>query len=498
MSTVPIFDPQGNVRMIPADQKDAAIKAGGQFAVKMQAPDKSIRWVPRNQYQAAVQAGGVLAQQPQADATVSAIPGHAPKEKPVSKFAKGTTPYEKVSEYATEFGHKVLEPMAPAIAGALGGLAGGAVAGPVGAVAGAGVGGAAAGAAKGETAGGVAVEGLKQAGYEAGGRLAGAALGRIGKPLAEKIPAELMEKYPVLKHLLAAPEKSPAVSKKAVQYLTTASGEEAHAPIAATIGDIEKTVEQMPKVDRTVKGFLNVVNTAKDEMNKESGAAMFPIVNKQTVPISISDRIRSLITPNLAKTAEGRAEAEQIKRAALEFEKPWTYGELDAERQTIRARLNTFHQKGEVAQYTAKKANRSVAIDNAIEQGLKDTVYPEMDRAAGKPAGYFSNLKGRQSNLITLEGLLKDRIEKLAGKEASIAGSPRLSSENLSVSLHPGSMPRMGLYSIRNIIARPKPLASAGKRIAKAFPTQKAIDTMPYQVLTANLLRAIQSRPQNQ
>jgi hypothetical protein len=191
----------------------------------------------------------------------------------------------------------------------------------------------------------------------------------------------------------------------------------------------------------------------------------------------------------MEKTAAGREEKSAIKRAITEFQKPWTYGELDAERTATRARLNTFHNKGDVAQYTARKASRNVAIDDAIEQGSKDILYPAADKAAGKPAGYTAEMKGRQAALIKLQAILDKRIDDLGGKAAQIAGSPRLSSENLSVSLHPGGAPRLSLYSIRNALVPPNPLKTASSRVAKAFPLDR-VSSLPYQVLLSGAARA--------
>jgi hypothetical protein len=58
--SVPIFDPTGKVRMIPKDQVDAALAAGGKHAVKMLDPKGTQRWVPDDQVTAAVQSGGKL------------------------------------------------------------------------------------------------------------------------------------------------------------------------------------------------------------------------------------------------------------------------------------------------------------------------------------------------------------------------------------------------------------------------------------------------------
>lgn len=57
---IPIFDPNGNVRMIPADQVSAALAAGGTRAVKMSDPKGTQRWVRDGDVEQAKAAGGKL------------------------------------------------------------------------------------------------------------------------------------------------------------------------------------------------------------------------------------------------------------------------------------------------------------------------------------------------------------------------------------------------------------------------------------------------------
>ena len=151
-------------------------------------------------------------------------------------------------------------------------------------------------------------------------------------------------------------------------------------------------------------------------------------------------------------------------------------------------------RREEVAQYTAKKANRSLAIDNAIEEGLKDTVYPEMDKAAGKPAGYFADLKGRQSRLIAMEKILNKRIKQLGGAQAISEVTPRMSKENISIFAHPGvSAPTTIARVPHGVLFPPRELTEAGKHVRKAFPGPQ-INTLPYQVLFSNTARAEMER----
>lgn len=59
MATAPILAPDGSIRMIPQNQVEQALSAGGKQVTKMQAPDKTLRWVPNDQVDAATSAGGL-------------------------------------------------------------------------------------------------------------------------------------------------------------------------------------------------------------------------------------------------------------------------------------------------------------------------------------------------------------------------------------------------------------------------------------------------------
>lgn len=407
-------------------------------------------------------------------------------------------PYQRIEQAATKLGHKVLEPAAPAVAATVGSLI---APGPGTAIGAAALGGALGAGAQGKNIGESVAEGGKQALYEAGGRGVGAVLGRAARPLAKKIAPEVLEKYPILKNLLSSAKAGEAVSPKAVQHLTAAAATkeqagEALAPIAKTMDDISQEMLKLPQSQRTVPGFLSAVNARKDAMNAESGVAMAPIGNKETIAKGILDRLEALKNnipmagPKKAMNVAAQQELDAINRAEIEFQRPLTYHNLDLERGRARARLDSFMAKDPVPQYTALKSSRTLAIDNAIEQGLKDTVYSEMDRAAGKPAGYFANLKGRQSSLISLQKILDKRVRDLSGQQAVSEVTPRISAENLSLSMHPGTLPRGGLYGLKNVFSPPREMKAAGKHVAKAFPKQRTIDTMPYQVLFAGTARS--------
>lgn len=334
-----------------------------------------------------------------------------------------------------------------------------------------------------------AIEGAKQGAYELGGRLLGPVVGKGMNLAGRQIPSQVLERYPILKSVFAIGPN------QAVQHLTAAASEKgtqaadvALQSIGKTIGDIEGELSKLPTKEQTVDGFLKAVNARKDAMNIESGTAMLPIAGNQTVPIGISDRIKNLARSYMPQTATGKGERAYIMKRAAEFEKPWSYRQLDEYRTDIASQLGKHQAKESVAKYTAEKGDLDLAIDNAIQDGLRETIYPEMDRAAGKPAGYFADLKGRQANLISLQSVLNSRIKRLKSSQAINEAAPLFSHENVSVYARPTGLPRTYIHGIQSAIFPPREYAAASKHVAKAF--RPSVNSLPYQLLLFGGLRA--------
>jgi hypothetical protein len=263
------------------------------------------------------------------------------------------------------------------------------------------------------------------------------------------------------------PKSSPVTP---IDYLTAAGGEATHAPLTETWASIRAAVDKMPTPPRTPDDYLSAVKGTKDAFNDEFANAIGPVGNTKVGldaagNTPISSRILAMITPNLKNTAAGRVVEAQLRKAAAEFQKPWTLQELNQER--IDAN-NRFYAK-DYDSSTLRGKNRTPAIDKAIADGTREMIYPALDDIYGKPRGYYAEMQDQTANLIDLEKLLKNRVETLKGKSAASRGAPRFKTEDISISGHPGSMPRAGFYGLRNLIFREDPYRTASSRVAKGF-----------------------------
>jgi hypothetical protein len=459
-----------------------------------------------------------LAQQPKTTTTVSAYKGPEPTPHKVEKFAKGTPTSAKAGYYANRLSEKVLTPALPYVAGATLGAASGGLLAPLGPlVAGAG---ATLGAGLGGSIGGLK-EGVRQAGLEAGGRVVAPIARFLGAPvargIARKLPPQMLEKageaatslqkwaekYPVVKSFLSpdpAAERAgetvgaEAARRNAINHLTAAAAEKgsagrAYDAIGTTIGNIEDNLTKLPAQQRTVQTFQEAVANGREALHNEYGNALGPHAREPVNAQPIAQAIRELEKDWMNIPGMGDAEKSAIKRAATQFERPMTVGQLDSLRQKLNTDLASIYAKAPNARYTSVHGSINTAIDNAIAKGARDVLYPIADRSVGQPAGYFADAMNREKALIDLREILTKRVEDLGGAQAISEVTPRLGKENIFVAARAGSVPRAGISGLRQALMPPRELAEAGKHVQKAFPSAR-VSLLPYDVLLTDLPRA--------
>ena len=274
----------------------------------------------------------------------------------------------------------------------------------------------------------------------------------------------------VVTGLLGGRKAEVPSQKKTVGKLAFASGKDTTAPIEAVLGDLKATVAKAG-APKSVGDFLKTVDDTKTGLNQEYANALGPHAHQKTMPKSISDRIRALETPNMQQTAQGRLEAKRIRGAAVEFEKPWTLGQLDAERMDANSRLNAYEKKSIADQYSNLKTNRNAAIDKAIADGVRETVYAEMDRLSGKPSGYFRSVKDRIGNLMRLQSSLDEKVTDLHDVSARTAGAPAWSRARVGTTVSSSATPRSWVSNLGALIHTPNPEGQASSAVRGAFRT---------------------------
>ncbi len=251
-----------------------------------------------------------------------------------------------------------------------------------------------------------------------------------------------------------------------VGKLAYAAGEGAE-NFRRTLPDIEQTIKKTGNPPKTVGQLKGVIEETGKALESEFNTALQPIRSNKLVPIDISqDLYNKANRPNLAKTAEGRAERLALRRAALDFQRPWTIEELNLER--MRRYNNRLESKSGVGQMQAVRSSVDTAIDQIVENGTRDIVYRELGKATGKD---FRSLKQRQSALLDLQDKLHKRIDSLADQQMKHQGAPF--GEKASTTVHAGSHGATPRVHLRELFSK-GPEAHANKAVQKAFTRSNA------------------------
>lgn len=339
-----------------------------------------------------------------------------------------------------------------------------------------------------ESALGLVKEGALQGAYELGGQVGGRVLGKGAKLV--------LNKFPDMAEALGFADKA---APNAVQHLTASAANKGQAgpvleSIAATIGDIEPEILSLPPKQRTVGAFLDAVTKKRSDMHAEYGNALGPHANQEVSTQPIADAIRALKKDWMDIPGMGAEEKSAIDRAATQFERPMTAGQLDSLRQQLNNDLASLYGKAPNARYTATQGSINNAIDTTIASGARDVLYPIADRAAGKPAGYFRDLLDREGSLIKLRGILQKRYSDLGGSQAISEVTPGWSKENLSLFAHSGGIPSGIVRVPHDVLFPQREMSEASKHVAKAFPGME-VNSLPYGVLFSNAMRFHSSTP---
>jgi len=235
---------------------------------------------------------------------------------------------------------------------------------------------------------------------------------------------------------------------------------------------------------RTVQDFIDHVSVAEGKLNKEYANALGPHANDPgpvtangTFPVA--DAIRALKNKLGDTTPQDKAARAYIDQMASHFEKPLTLDELNRQRISANGRLYSFENKSDVAQYASAGANAGTAVDKAIANSVRDTVYPVMDKLAGKQDGYFRDLQGRVGNLFRLQSDAKEYASAVHQKSMIAKGSTPMQR------LHPGaSVSASGgvhgfLSNIQSALKAPNPEAEANSAIRSAYGIRQRLQPPP-------------------
>ena len=236
---------------------------------------------------------------------------------------------------------------------------------------------------------------------------------------------------------------------------------------------------------KTVGEFVDVASKAQKSLNDEYGASLGKFANfKSNLQdvnrnFPISQAIKALKDKMPAITDADRSERSFIDKAAAEYQKPISLGELDLKRMQANNRLSAYYDKNDVSQYAAESRNAQIAVDKAVADWVRDNVYPEMDQLTGKPPGYFRNLKSRVGNLMNASSQAKEFAAKVHRESAVEKGMTRWERARPGGSVSAKGAFHMYLPNIPEWLKPTDPEAGAGRAIKSAFSPHEHVAPPP-------------------
>ena len=243
--------------------------------------------------------------------------------------------------------------------------------------------------------------GIEQGEYEAGGRLLG------------KIP----EKW--------AAGAADRAARARLANLTSMTGEgEAGvgAKYSKVLPELDQTIAANGRTPQTPRQVLQVFKQTNERLDQPYfNQWLARIGNKKVMPKEIADAlIMESNAPNLGMTPQGIAERRALRRAAIDYQRPWSYNALNAQRRFANDRLYSYYNKESQAQSTALSA-----VDTKIMKIVRDhaanIVYDGVDAIPGVPFD-ARLLKQQQGAIWSLADRLDSQIDKLTDAQLMYEG----------------------------------------------------------------------------
>jgi hypothetical protein len=268
--------------------------------------------------------------------------------------------------------------------------------------------------------------------------------------------------------------------ERAVNKLYYAGNLGPHEEIEPVMDEILRT-ERMPGNNAsTVGGFVDVLNKTKGRIGQEvdmsmrqlvpSGGKMVPLASVETVPAQVSNRLMQLTTAHPSEIELNPAKMRMLRQRALLYQKPRSFGWLNDRRIVLNNHLQPFYSIANPADKARFLFEHpELEADKAETDALRDAVYPAMDKAAKKPAGYFENLQRKRGAIMAVDKAVMRNLDELTARTKRAKGAPALEKAGVSAYGTASGKPGFSVHRLTGLVHTPNPLASANKRVASAF-----------------------------
>lgn len=255
-------------------------------------------------------------------------------------------------------------------------------------------------------------------------------------------------------------EEPSAIDKvNKLSYATEAAPKD----LAHVLPEFEETAGRLGKA-QTVGDFVDHIQKTLTRLDQKFNSALFRNADRQVIPQDLANELRARAA-EMPPSVDGQAMAKQLNKAAVQYEKPWTLRQLNAERMMRSGYLKGFYGKSGSAQMAATRSSVDTIIDKIVADGARDTLYNELDRL--NPGQDFRALKNTQSKLIDIKDAADAHLDALEKAQAKFKGAPLSEKAEISASVHTGGMtPR--LHGLKRMLPGGGPLVNADNAVRSA------------------------------
>jgi hypothetical protein len=251
-------------------------------------------------------------------------------------------------------------------------------------------------------------------------------------------------------------------------------------------GALESVFEAIAKMEKlagnkttTVGSFLQLLDTTKKSIGSEVDSSMMsnvmrngkpiPLGDAEIVPIKVADPLNALTKSHPSEAEMNPTKLKMFKQRALLYQKPRSFKWLTDRRIVLNNHLSGLYEKtpGEQALYLFEHPD--LEADRVEADAIRDTIYPEMDRAAGKPPGTTAVLQQRRGSIMSLSKTVDKHLNKLQAKSKAAAGAPVFERSNISSYESTSGRPGLSIHRLTALVHAPNPERAANKKVASAF-----------------------------
>jgi hypothetical protein len=218
----------------------------------------------------------------------------------------------------------------------------------------------------------------------------------------------------------------------------------------------------------TIGELSDLIRQAGRDLETDFNTLLQPLAKQPRVPIEVASALlKEANSSHLLRTPEGRAMRLYLRQRALDYQRPWTLGELNKQRMDMyNARLEN---KTSVGQMSAMRDNAEIKANKLIEDSLRDIVYDDLTAHYGSSVN-VRLLKKKQSQILDLQDRMEKRVDELADAQAEYDAAGPAEKIGLSISGHAkGATPHVhGIFKA----LQGGPETAANTQVRRAFPAK--------------------------